>query len=411
MSFKNFNFNRHIANILTRLGHHSPTPIQHQAITPILQGRDILGLAQTGTGKTAAFCLPILQNFSTRQSKEKSQALILSPTRELADQTACYIKEFSDRLKLKCEVVYGGVSRNAQVRRLQKGVDILVACPGRLIDLVRAGDLDLSNISVLVLDEADQMLDKGFLPDIRQIVSRVPSIRQTLIFSATMPVELGSLVERLLDDPVKISIDHKKPKASISHQFFQVDDRAKTTLLSTILQEKDTAQAIVFTRTKHKAKRLALQLSKKGFKATSLQGNLSQNRRQQALDGFKTGLYTILVATDIAARGIDVSGITHVINFDMPDTTEAYTHRTGRTGRASRSGQAITFATDNDRKMLNSLKGLFKGKVSCYSGAEDPACPQTAVTKAGKNSLKPFEMATKRRRKGGISRGNRATAC
>jgi len=411
MSFKTFNFNRHITNILTRQGYHSPTPIQQQVITPILQGRDILGLAQTGTGKTAAFSLPILQNFSTRQSKERSQALILSPTRELADQTACYIKEFAGRLKLKCEVVYGGVSRGAQVRRLQKGVDILVACPGRLIDLVRAGDLDLSNISVLVLDEADQMLDKGFLPDIRQIVAKVPSIRQTLIFSATMPVELGSLVERLLDDPVKISIDHRKPKANISHHFYQVDDRAKTTLLSTILQEKDTAQAIVFTRTKHKARKLALQLSKKGFKATSLQGNLSQNRRQQALDGFKTGLYTILVATDIAARGIDVSGITHVINFDMPDTTESYTHRIGRTGRASRSGQAVTFATGNDRKMLNSLKGLFKGTVSCYPGAEDPVRPQAAMKKAGKNSLNPFGMAAKRRRKGGMSRGNRATAC
>lgn len=399
MSFSIFKFNNHISSILTRQGYHTPTPIQQQAIKPILEGRDLLGLAQTGTGKTAAFSLPILQNLSERQPKERTQALILSPTRELADQTADYIEEFSGRLKLKSCVVYGGVSRDAQVRKLQKGVDIVVACPGRLIDLTRTGDIDLSKIGVLVLDEADQMLDKGFLPDIKQIISRLPSRRQNLIFSATMPDEVGSLVKKLLVDPVRLSIDHEKPKGSISHKFFQVDDQAKPALLGTILKDKDTTQAIIFTRTKHKAKKLALQLCKKGFKATSLQGNLTQNRRQEALGGFKTGAYSILVATDIAARGIDVSGITHVINYDMPDTTEAYTHRTGRTGRASRSGQAVTFATGKDNKMLNSLKGLLKVKVTQHTSVGDTAGPATGMTTAAKNTAKPFGMASRRRKK------------
>ncbi len=355
MSFQEFKFHPQIQTALDKSGYASPTPIQEQAIPPVLAGRDLLGLAQTGTGKTAAFVLPILQRLHAGP-KGKIRALIIAPTRELAEQTHEYIGKMGSYTHLKSVVVYGGVSKQGQINRIRKGVDIVVACPGRLLDIINDRAMNLSAVEMLILDEADHMFDKGFLPDIRRILKNLPNKRQTMVFSATMPKEIRSLAENILTDPATVQINHTKPAASISHVFYQVEQKNKASLLKKILREKEISTALVFTRTKHKAKSLALQLQKAGCKATSLQGNLSQQKRQMALDGFKRGTYNILVATDIAARGIDVSGISHVINFDMPATAETYTHRTGRTGRASMTGEAFTFAAPDDFKMIKALE-------------------------------------------------------
>lgn len=355
MSFTVFQFHPQIQTALDNCGYAAPTPIQEQAIPPVLAGRDLLGLAQTGTGKTAAFVLPILQRLLAGP-KGKVRALIIAPTRELAEQTHEYIGKMAKNTHLRSIVVYGGVSKHAQIIKIRQGAEIVVACPGRLLDLVNDKAINLSTVEMLIMDEADHMFDNGFLPDIRRILKNLPKQRQTLVFSATMPQEIRTLAEDVLTQPVTVQIDHTKAAASISHAFYQVEQNNKTNLLKKILQEKEIATAIVFTRTKHKAKSLALQLQKTGCKATSLQGNLSQQQRQLALDGFKRGIYNILVATDIAARGIDVSGISHVINFDMPATAETYTHRTGRTGRASCTGEAFTFATSEDHKMIRAIE-------------------------------------------------------
>jgi superfamily II DNA/RNA helicase len=364
MSFTAFKFHPQIQTALDNSGYAAPTPIQVQAIPPVLAGRDLLGLAQTGTGKTAAFVLPILQRLHAGP-KGKIRALIIAPTRELAEQTHEYIGKMAKHTHMRSVVVYGGVSKQTQIKNIRQGADIVVACPGRLLDLVNDKAISLAAIEMLVLDEADHMFDHGFLPDIRRILKNLPRQRQTLVFSATMPPEIRSLAEDILTNPATVQIDHTKAITTISHGFYQVEQKNKTTLLKKILREKDVSTAIVFTRTKHKAKNLALFLQKSGCKATSIQGNLSQQKRQQALDGFKRGTYNILVATDIAARGIDVSGITHVINFDMPSTSEAYTHRTGRTGRASCTGEAFTFATPDDYKMIKALERSL-GKSMVY---------------------------------------------
>jgi len=403
MSFKIFNFNDHISNGLKSLGYISPTPIQQKAIQPILDGRDLLGLAQTGTGKTAAFALPILQNLSSGRSGN-IKSLIIAPTRELAQQTYAYIQNFSRSLNIRCSVIYGGVSRDAQIRELRKGTDIVVACPGRLLDLANAGALNLSKVEVLVLDEADQMFDQGFLPDIKRIITKLPQRRQNLVFSATMPKDIRTLLEGLLVDPVKVEVDHTKPLTSIKHTFFRVAANNKNTLLRSILKEGHVGTAIVFTRTKHKARNLAQQLSKNGFKATSLQGNLSQQQRHQALNGFKTGTYDILVATDIAARGIDVVGVSHVINFDMPGTSEDYIHRSGRTGRASLTGEAYTFATADDYKMIRSLERTLSGEL-VYR--DSPGMAAENVVSAEKNVKK--KMVTNVRENRPKVRGKRSS--
>ncbi len=355
MSFTVFKFHPQIQTALDHCGYVTPTPVQEQAIPSVLAGRDLLGLAQTGTGKTAAFVLPILQRLYAGP-RGKIRALIVAPTRELAEQTHDYIGKMAKQTHIRSIVVYGGVSKQGQINKIRRGAEIIVACPGRLLDLLNDKVLTLSTVEMLILDEADHMFDQGFLPDIRRILRNLPRQRQTLVFSATMPKEIRSLVEDVMINPITVQINHTRPTKAISHSFYKVEQKDKTALLKNILQEKEIATAIVFTRTKHKAKSLALQLQKMGCKATSLQGNLSQQNRQQALDGFKRGRYNILVATDIAARGIDVSGISHVINFDMPGTAETYTHRTGRTGRASCSGEAFTFATSDDYKMIRALE-------------------------------------------------------
>lgn len=402
MSFTVFKFHPRIQSALDHCGYVTPTPVQEKAIPPVLAGRDILGLAQTGTGKTAAFVLPILQRLYGGP-RGKIRALIVAPTRELAEQTNDYIGKMARETHLSSVVVYGGVSKQGQINKIKRGVDIIVACPGRLLDLLNEKVFTLSAVEMMVLDEADHMFDHGFLPDIRRILRTLPRQRQTLVFSATMPKEIRSLVEDAMINPVSVQINHTQPAAAISHSFYKVEQKNKTALLKNILQNKGIATAIVFTRTKHKAKSLALQLQKTGCRATSLQGNLSQQNRQLALDGFKRGTYNILVATDIAARGIDVSGISHVINFDMPGTAETYTHRTGRTGRASCAGEAFTFVTADDQKMLRGLERTL-GKKMVYK--QDIGIIHIPENSVEARTINDFPKA---RKKVGAPRGHRTS--
>ncbi len=351
MSFTKFQFHPQVNAGIAACGYTDPTPIQKEAIPPILAGRDILGLAQTGTGKTAAFVLPLLERLLDGPRK-RVRALIVAPTRELAEQIHDNIGRMAKETGLKSCVIYGGVGKQPQIRTIRAGVEIVVACPGRLLDLLNDKAITLSGVEVLVLDEADHMFDKGFLPDIKRIIRQLPKERQSLVFSATMPKEIRHLAEEILRDPATVQINHTLPAPTITHVLFQVAKERKTSLLKGIIREQKMTSTLIFTRTKHKAKSLALHLQKSGYSAASLQGNLSQQKRQQALDGFRDGTFKILVATDIAARGIDVHGISHVINYDVPDTAETYTHRTGRTGRAARTGQAFTFASREDSKMI-----------------------------------------------------------
>ncbi|MBN1857815.1 DEAD/DEAH box helicase [Candidatus Bipolaricaulota bacterium] len=355
MSFESFSFDPRIAAGIKAVGYSNPTPIQEQAIPVILQGRDVLGVAQTGTGKTAAFILPILQRF-TQGSLRQVRALVVAPTRELAEQIHQATVDLGKQTKIRSATVYGGVSKGPQLSALRRGVEIVVACPGRLLDHVQSGTIDLSHVEVLVLDEADRMCDMGFLPDIRRILKHLPTVRQTLFFSATMPSEIRRLADSILTDPATVQIGMIAPAETVSHALFPVPQEQKADLLLTMLREKGADRVLVFTRTKHRAKNLARKLSTGGFRASALQGNMTQPQRQTAIDGFRSGRYKVLVATDIAARGIDVPEISHVINFDMPDTVDAYTHRIGRTGRAHRSGKACTLASFGDGQMIRMIE-------------------------------------------------------
>ncbi len=355
MDFKSFDFHPLIAASVDAAGYSTPTPIQAQAIPPVLLGQDVMGLAQTGTGKTAAFALPILQRLMTGP-KGVVRALIVAPTRELAEQIHESINSLGKKTHIRSVTIYGGVNVNPQIKTLKQGVEIVVACPGRLLDHIAQGTINLSRLEVLVLDEADQMFDMGFLPDIRRILKQIPAKRQTLLFSATMPPDIRSLAQDILSNPVTVQVSNLAPPVTVAHALYPVAQHLKTGLLLQLLQHTDTDSVLIFTRTKHRAKRLGEQLEKAGYKAASLQGNLSQNRRQQALDGFRDGTYQILVATDIAARGIDVSQISHVVNYDIPDTPEAYVHRIGRTGRAAKSGDAFTLITSEDALMVRTIE-------------------------------------------------------
>ncbi len=403
MSFKNFLFHPAITAGITACGYAAPTPIQKNAIPPILGGRDILGLAQTGTGKTAAFALPLLQRLLTGPRK-KVRALIVAPTRELAEQINDNIGMLGRETGLSSVVLYGGVGKTPQMKALKAGVEIVVACPGRLLDLLQDKALTLKDVEVLVLDEADHMFDKGFLPDLRRIIKLLPVKRQTLLFSATMPDEIGHLAAEILVTPETVKIDHKLPAPTISHVLFQIAAAEKTALLKHLVQDPGITSALVFTRTKHKAKSLALHLEKAGFRAASLQGNLSQQKRQQALDGFRDGTFRILVATDIAARGIDVMGISHVINYDVPDTAETYTHRTGRTGRATRSGQAFTFADRDDGKMIALIERNLGRKMV---RKDPPACAPATESERGEAARESSPRHRPAAKKTGSPVGNR----
>ncbi len=362
MNFDQFSFYPPIAAGIKAAGYTTPTPIQQQAIPIVLTGRDVLGLAQTGTGKTAAFVLPMLQRLSKRPQRQ-TRALILAPTRELAEQIHQAIVDLGRQTKVRSVTVYGGVSKGPQVAALRRGVEIIVACPGRLLDLMSEGAVDLTRIEMLVLDEADRMCDMGFLPDIRRILTHLPTQRQTLFFSATMPPDIRILADKILNQPATVQIGPIAPAKTVSHALYPVPDGLKTKLMLAMLQETATGRVLVFTRTKHRARSLALQLQKQGYRVSALQGNMSQNRRQEAIDGFREGKYDILVATDIAARGIDVAEITHVINFDMPDTPDAYTHRIGRTGRAHLTGEAFTFAVQADDPIVRDIEKVLGAQI------------------------------------------------
>jgi len=355
VSFDRFSLHPHIVSGVDSVGYRTPTPIQEEAIPVVLARRDVLGLAQTGTGKTAAFMLPILDRL-VRGQRGGVRALILAPTRELAEQIHQATVAFGRHTPLRSVTIYGGVSKRPQLDALRRGADIVIACPGRLLDHLREGDIDLSHVEVLVLDEADRMCDMGFLPDIRQILRSLPPRRQTLFFCATMPSDIRSLAQSILRDPATVQVDPIAPAKTVSHAIYPVTETQKTNLLIALLRGTATGRVLVFTRTKHKARNLALILAKAGHRATALQGNMSQAQRQAAIDGFRGKRYDVLVATDVAARGIDVTGITHVINLDVPNTVDAYVHRIGRTGRAEHVGEAFTLAAPADGLMIRDIE-------------------------------------------------------
>ncbi|MEK6193899.1 MAG: DEAD/DEAH box helicase, partial [Deltaproteobacteria bacterium] len=349
MNFESFNFHPAVAAGVLEAGYVIPTPIQAKAIPPVLKGSDVMGLAQTGTGKTAAFVLPILNRLIGNKCG-CPRALIMAPTRELAEQIHQDIEILGRKTRLKSVAVYGGVGINPQIKKLKRA-DIVVACPGRLLDHIGRRTADFSKLEVLVIDEADQLFDMGFLPDIRRILTHLPRVRQTLLFSATMPTEIRHLAKDILGKPVTVQIGTTAPADTVSHALYPVAQHLKTALLLNLLGTTPIRSVLVFTRTKHRAKSLGKKLSVAGYRSATLQGNLSQGKRQAALDGFRDGTFQILVATDIAARGIDVTRISHVINYDIPSTPEAYIHRIGRTGRATHTGEALTLITGDDRKM------------------------------------------------------------
>jgi ATP-dependent RNA helicase RhlE len=380
LNFEAFQLDGRIASGVAALGYSAPTPIQREAIPPCLAGKDVLGLAQTGTGKTAAFALPILQRL-LRGRRGTVRALVVAPTRELAEQIQENFVALGKETGLRSTAIYGGVAIGPQFQRLRAGVDVVVACPGRLLDHLTRRTIDLSAVEVLVLDEADRMFDMGFLPAVRRIVRHLPSTRQTLLFSATMPDDIRKLVREIQRDPVVVQVDRTSAAVTVSHALYPVEQSRKTALLLEILGRTQTSSVLVFTRTKHRAKRVAEQLSAAGHAAASLQGNLSQGRRQAALSGFRDGSFPILVATDIAARGIDVSTISHGINYDIPDTVDAYTHRIGRTGRAARSGEAFTLVCREDEPQVKAIeralgspieRRVLSGAGTCSSAASAP---------------------------------------
>jgi ATP-dependent RNA helicase RhlE len=359
MNFETFNLHPTILAGIRTQGYTIPTPVQSQSIPPIIQGRDLIGLAQTGTGKTAAFVLPVLQRL-IHGPRGQVRSLVISPTRELAEQTCETINELGRNTGLHAISIYGGVSMDQQIRGLRRGVELVVACPGRLLDHLMKGTLDLSQVEVLIIDEADRMFDMGFLPDIRHIIRCLTKPHQTLLFSATMPEDIRQLVQEVLHNPLTVEIGYAAPIESVSHALYPIQPHLKTELLKEILHSTRTNSVLVFTRTKHRVERLTAQLQKDGFKVACLQGDMSQNQRREAIESFRDGSLKILVATDIAARGLDILSISHVINYDMPDTIDAYTHRIGRTGRINQTGEAYTLVTGEDQDMIKALERIFK---------------------------------------------------
>ncbi|MFO7820600.1 MAG: DEAD/DEAH box helicase [Lentisphaeria bacterium] len=372
----------------------TPTPIQEQCIPPLLERRDLLGSAQTGTGKTAAFCLPLLQRLAAhkqRPQRNHPRALILAPTRELAAQVGDSIKTYGRYLNLSHAVIYGGVKQTGQVKALNRGVDIVVATPGRLLDLMNQKHIKLSEIEVFILDEVDRMLDMGFIPDIKRVLAKVPEQRQNLFFSATMPPKLEELAKTMVKNPVRIALSHKKPAVEcIDQNVVFVGAKNKKALLVDILRDNAVSKALIFTQMKHAANKLVDKLSKAGIRGAAIHGNKSQGARTRALDGFKRGKYQILVATDVAARGLDVDDISHVINYDMPVEAETYVHRIGRTGRAGADGTAISFCSAEDRAYLRDIERLLGKPVP--ADTQNPyhceEARQSRAPKAGRGSRK-----------------------
>jgi ATP-dependent RNA helicase RhlE len=366
MSFKNLKLIEPILKALETQGYSTPTPIQEQAIPIVLERKDLLGCAQTGTGKTAAFAIPILQILQEKKQLEKSssksiKALVLTPTRELAIQIGESFHDYGKNTDIKHTVIFGGVSQHSQTEALRRGVDILIATPGRLMDLINQKFISLSTIEIFVLDEADRMLDLGFINDIKKLLVKLPAKKQTLFFSATMPAEIQKLANTILVNPLKVEVTPISTTAeTVKQGIYYVEKPDKKALLIHLLQDTTIATALVFTRTKHGADRVAKDLNKVGIKAEAIHGDKSQNARQRALSNFKSKTTRILVATDIAARGIDVNELTHVFNFEIPNEPETYVHRIGRTGRAGASGIALSFCDAEERayvKLINKLTG------------------------------------------------------
>jgi ATP-dependent RNA helicase RhlE len=359
MSFIDFNLSEPLLRAIKEKGYLVPTPIQQQAIPDIILGRDLLGCAQTGTGKTAAFCIPILQRLQRRSATRGIRALILTPTRELAIQIADNLKAYGKHLPFRHTLVYGGVSQHQQVKDIRNGVDILVATPGRLMDLINQRVLTIKDLEILVLDEADRMLDMGFINDIKRIIALTPKERQNIFFSATMPKEINDLVASLLKNPVTVKIAESKKHADNIHQsVYYVDKSSKRALLKHIIKEKNMANVLVFTKTKHGADRIAGDLNKSGISAEAFHGDKTQNARVRALNNFKRNTTRVLVATDIAARGIDIVDLPYVINFELPPSSETYTHRIGRTGRAGAKGSAVSLCDTEERVYLKNINKI-----------------------------------------------------
>jgi len=374
MDFKALGLIAPILKALAAQGYAAPSPIQEKAIPPALAGRDVLGCAQTGTGKTCAFAAPILQRLNgVSVSGRPIRALVLTPTRELALQIWESFEAYGKELPIRSAVIFGGVGQAPQVSKLKRGVDVLVATPGRLLDLQGQGLIDLSGLEVFVLDEADRMLDMGFIHDVRRILRLLPAKKQTLFFSATMPPEVASLVEELLKNPVRIAADPvSSPVEAISQWVYPVDRSNKTKLLAKLVGGKEVTSALVFTRTKHGANKVSGELQKMGIRAAAIHGNKSQSARQQALAEFKDGRLRVLVATDIAARGLDIEELSHVFNYNLPDVPETYIHRIGRTGRAGRGGTAISFCDFSEKPLLKSIEALLGRRIAAV---DDPDWP------------------------------------
>jgi ATP-dependent RNA helicase RhlE len=360
--FDQFGFCDAVRRGIRTAGFETPRAIQARVIPAALEGRDVLGLAQTGTGKTAAFALPLI-DWLCGSNGPGLRTLILAPTRELARQIEADVQALARFTRIRTATIFGGVPIRSQVAALARRPEIVIGCPGRILDLFERGALPLSRIEALVLDEADHMFDMGFLPDLRRILAALPARRQNLMFSATMPGAIRELADAVLRDPCVVELANSAPAATIDHALYAVAEERKRDLLEQILAGEDCASAIVFTRTKHRARRLAEQLGKSGHRTVALQGNMSQSQRDRAMKGFRERRYDVLVATDLAARGLDVSGVSHVINFDVPTTPEAYTHRIGRTGRSEREGIARTFVTRSDHAWLRATERMIGAPI------------------------------------------------
>jgi len=398
LRFSDFQLDGRLLRAVEAAGYSETTPIQGAAIPAALRGRDIVGTAQTGTGKTAAFVLPLLQallNSPTRPRRVR--ALIVTPTRELAEQVHSMVRQLSRFTKVRSATVYGGVGMEPQRRALVAGTDIIVACPGRLLDHMSRGNADLSGVEVLVLDEADRMLDMGFLPSVRDIVRKTPSRRHTMLFSATFAAELNELASEVLRAPQRIEIGVAAPADTVEHTVYPVYQEQKTDLLLRLLDQTDTESVLIFTRTKHRADRVAEHIKRSGYSAAVLHSNKSQNERQRALDGFRSGQYQLLVATDIAARGLDIATISHVINYDIPSSADDYIHRIGRTGRMTRTGDALTLVTADDRDTVRDIERVLGeplpvGKVDGYV-YNGPPISAPVASRAVRPPVKPAQQA------------------
>lgn len=377
MSFEKLNLIEPISRALKTEGYTTPTPIQEQSIPILLERKDLLGCAQTGTGKTAAFAIPILQLLHTDELFKKGpmgiKCLVLTPTRELAIQIGESFAAYGRHLRLRHTVIFGGVSQHAQTQALRQGVDILIATPGRLLDLMDQRYVKLEHLKMFVLDEADRMLDMGFIHDVKKVISRIPAKRQTIFFSATMPQEIASLANSILTNPVKVEVTPVSSTANtIQQSVYYVDKGNKKHLLNALLKDKKINTALVFTRTKHGADRVAKDLLRAGVTAEAIHGNKSQNARQRALTNFKSQQTRVLVATDIAARGIDIDSLSHVINFELPNVPETYVHRIGRTGRAGASGISISFCDAEEKAYLKDIQKLIGKTIPVVEGHDWP---------------------------------------